>query len=112
MRLNFMENHPARRFRRRLLVAGVKLARRSPRRRGMSRSTTRRAAKVGGVIFADYTCQDKPEVTDSNHNTIHQNAFNVSRAYLQPPLREHFAPALGSHHDGRQAPTPTPRTHP
>ena len=40
------------------------------------------SVKVGGVIFADYTYQDKPEVTDSNHNTIHQNSFNVTRGYL------------------------------
>lgn len=38
--------------------------------------------KPGGTIFADYTYQDKPKVTDSNKNTIHQNAFNVARAYL------------------------------
>jgi hypothetical protein len=38
--------------------------------------------KVGGVIFADYTYQDKPEATDAAGNTIHPNSFNVSRAYV------------------------------
>jgi hypothetical protein len=38
--------------------------------------------KLGGTIFADYTYQDKPKVTDSNKNTIHQSSFNVSRAYI------------------------------
>jgi len=38
--------------------------------------------KVGGVIFADYTYQDKPTSTDSAGNTVHPNSFNVSRAYV------------------------------
>ena len=38
--------------------------------------------KLGGTIFADYTYQDKPKVTDSNHNSINQNSFNVARAYI------------------------------
>jgi len=38
--------------------------------------------KLGGTIFADYTYQDKPQVTDSNKNSIHQNSFNVARAYI------------------------------
>jgi hypothetical protein len=40
------------------------------------------SVKVGGVIFADYTYQDKPTGTDSGGNTIHPNSFNVSRAYV------------------------------
>jgi hypothetical protein len=38
--------------------------------------------KVGGTIFADYSWQDAPVVTDANGNTIHPGAFNVGRAYL------------------------------
>jgi hypothetical protein len=37
---------------------------------------------VGVTIFADYTYQDVPLVTDSGGNKIHQNSFNVSRAYI------------------------------
>jgi len=38
--------------------------------------------RPGVTIFADYTYQEKPEVKDAAGNTIHQNSFNVSRAYL------------------------------
>lgn len=38
--------------------------------------------KVGGVIFADYTYTQDPVTTDAAGNDIHQNAFNVSRAYV------------------------------
>lgn len=38
--------------------------------------------KVGAVIFADYTFQQKPEATDADGNTIHPNAFNVARSYI------------------------------
>jgi hypothetical protein len=37
---------------------------------------------VGVTIFADYTYQDVPLVTDSGGNKIHQNSFNVARAYI------------------------------
>ena len=38
--------------------------------------------KVGATIFADYTYQQSPETKDTNGNTIHPSAFNVSRAYI------------------------------
>lgn len=40
------------------------------------------SVKVGGVVFADYTYQDNPKVTDSGGNSVHQNSFNVGRAYI------------------------------
>jgi len=38
--------------------------------------------KVGTTIFYDYTFTQKPTATDADKNTIHSNAFNVSRAYI------------------------------
>jgi len=38
--------------------------------------------KVGATIFADYTYNQSPTVTDSDGNTIHNSSFNVSRAYI------------------------------
>ncbi len=38
--------------------------------------------KVGAVIFADYTFQQKPETKDGDGNTIHPNSFNVARTYI------------------------------
>src|SRR5690348_16944645 len=40
------------------------------------------SARVGAVIFYDYTFQDTPKSTDTAGNTISPNAFNVTRAYL------------------------------
>jgi hypothetical protein len=40
------------------------------------------AVKVGGTIFLDYTYQDDPEIRDANNDLVHQNAFNVGRAYI------------------------------
>ncbi|HWC64919.1 MAG TPA: hypothetical protein VG777_02470 [Thermoanaerobaculia bacterium] len=37
---------------------------------------------VGGVLFADYTYQAEPAGRDAEGNTIRQNSFNVSRAYV------------------------------
>ena len=37
---------------------------------------------VGVTIFADYSYQDEPLVTDSGGNKIHQHSFNVSRGYI------------------------------
>jgi hypothetical protein len=39
-------------------------------------------AKVGGTIFADYTYQDGPKITDSDKNSIHFSTFEVRRAYI------------------------------
>ncbi len=38
--------------------------------------------KVGGLLFADYTYTDKPTSTDADGNTIHPNAFSITRSYL------------------------------
>jgi hypothetical protein len=38
--------------------------------------------KLGATIFTDYTFQDAPEVTDADGNSVHLNAFNVARAYI------------------------------
>src|SRR5437773_1538023 len=38
--------------------------------------------KVGAVIYPDYTFQTSPETTDADGNTIHSNAFNVTRSYI------------------------------
>jgi hypothetical protein len=37
---------------------------------------------VGITLFADYSYQDSPTVVDGDKNTIHKNAFNLSRAYI------------------------------
>jgi hypothetical protein len=38
--------------------------------------------KIGAVIFADYTYQQKPTAKDAAGNEINPNSFNVSRAYI------------------------------
>ena len=38
--------------------------------------------KVGTTIFGDYTYADSPVTKDSDGNTIHQSAFNITRAYI------------------------------
>lgn len=38
--------------------------------------------KIGAVIFADYTYQQKPEAKDADGNTIQPNSFNVTRSYI------------------------------
>lgn len=38
--------------------------------------------KVGTVIFADWSFQNSPTVTDADGNTINANAFNITRAYI------------------------------
>jgi hypothetical protein len=40
------------------------------------------AIKIGAVIFADYTYQQKPTTTDPAGNTINPSSFNVARAYI------------------------------
>jgi hypothetical protein len=37
---------------------------------------------IGATLYADYTYQDSPTVTDANGNEIHTSAFNVSRSYI------------------------------
>jgi hypothetical protein len=38
--------------------------------------------KVGATIYADYTFQQSPEVTDSDGNSVHFNQFNIGRSYI------------------------------
>src|SRR5262245_19493592 len=38
--------------------------------------------RVGVTIFADYTIQNEPKVTDADGNVVTGNAFNVGRAYI------------------------------
>ena len=40
------------------------------------------SVRVGATIFADYTFQQSPEITDSDGNAVHANSFNVGRAYI------------------------------
>jgi hypothetical protein len=40
------------------------------------------SARVGAVIFTDYTFTSAPKATDAAGNSISANAFNVARAYL------------------------------
>jgi len=37
---------------------------------------------VGITLFMDYSYQDEPTVVDGDKQTIHRNAFNVTRAYI------------------------------
>ena len=37
---------------------------------------------VGGTIYADYTYQADPLITDSDGNHVHSSAFNLTRAYI------------------------------
>src|SRR5207248_5215533 len=38
--------------------------------------------RIGATLFADYTFVQSPEITDSDGNTVHSNAFNVGRSYI------------------------------
>src|SRR6266576_1481409 len=40
------------------------------------------SVRVGATIFTDYTFTQAPTVTDADGNTVHSNAFNVGRAYI------------------------------
>ena len=40
------------------------------------------SARVGAVVYTDYTFQNEPKGTDAAGNTISANAFNVTRLYL------------------------------
>ena len=37
---------------------------------------------VGTTIFADYTYQDAPKITDADKNNVHASSFEVRRAYI------------------------------
>ena len=38
--------------------------------------------RIGATIFADYTFVQSPQITDADGNTVHSNAFNVGRSYI------------------------------
>jgi len=38
--------------------------------------------RIGATIYADYTFVQSPEITDADGNTVHSNAFNVGRSYI------------------------------
>lgn len=38
--------------------------------------------KVGATIFADYTVQANPKITDADGNEVTSNSFNVTRTYI------------------------------
>jgi hypothetical protein len=40
------------------------------------------SVKVGAVIYADWTYQTSPEVTDTDGNSINPSSFNVTRSYI------------------------------
>jgi hypothetical protein len=40
------------------------------------------SVKVGAVIYADWTYQTSPEVTDTDGNVINPSSFNVTRSYI------------------------------
>jgi hypothetical protein len=40
------------------------------------------SVRVGVTIFADYTIQDKPKVTDADGNEVTFHSFNVGRSYI------------------------------
>jgi hypothetical protein len=40
------------------------------------------AIKVGATIFADYTFQQQPKITDADGNTVSLNQFQVGRSYI------------------------------
>jgi phosphate-selective porin O/P len=37
---------------------------------------------IGAIIFADYTYQESPRITDADKNSVNFSSFNVSRAYI------------------------------
>ena len=38
--------------------------------------------KVGAVIYADYTVQQQPKITDADGNRVTFNSFNIGRSYI------------------------------
>ena len=38
--------------------------------------------RVGGTIYADYTYQQSPAITDADGNSVKLNQFNIGRAYI------------------------------
>src|SRR5450830_1260525 len=63
------------------IIAGSALGQVAPVSSSASADDTPKIA-VSGLLFADYTYQEKPTGTDADGNTIHQNSFNIGRAYI------------------------------
>jgi len=40
------------------------------------------SVRVGATIFADYTVQSEPKLTDVDGNSVTGNSFNIARAYI------------------------------
>ncbi len=40
------------------------------------------SVKVGGTIFADFTYNDAPKITDADENSVNKSEFEVRRAYI------------------------------
>jgi hypothetical protein len=40
------------------------------------------SVRVGATIFADYTVQTEPKITDVDGNSVTGNSFNIARAYI------------------------------
>jgi hypothetical protein len=40
------------------------------------------SVKVGGTIYANYEYTQEPRIKDGDGNLVHQNAFNLTRAYI------------------------------
>jgi hypothetical protein len=40
------------------------------------------SVRVGATIYTDYTFTQAPTITDADGNTVHANAFNVTRSYI------------------------------
>jgi hypothetical protein len=38
--------------------------------------------RLGATIYADYTYQDSPAVTDTDGNSVHVSQFNIGRSYI------------------------------
>jgi hypothetical protein len=37
---------------------------------------------IGALLFADYTYQNSPKITDADKNSVNASSFNVARAYI------------------------------
>ena len=45
-------------------------------------ATDEPSIKVGVLIFADYTVQQEPKVTDADGNEVTYNTFQITRSYI------------------------------
>ena len=65
-----------------VLVAALLVAAGIARAEGADQAPEYPQIRPGGTIFADYTYQTEPAGKDQDGNTIQQNSFNVTRAYV------------------------------